>query len=488
MRFAACFFVILCLIAIPEGAPAQSGSSSLPAIHGLLLLSDDDSPPVSPWSKSYGHGGTYAEYHTYGLDATAEGGVVFSAESSYGGRGGYDFWVVRLNADGAVAWERGIGGPSDDHAKAVRQTSDGGFILAGDSYSFRTGDHYCDIWVVKFDGSGEIDWQHTYGGTHTDVPADVRETFDGQGVSTGYILAGYTQSFGAGGYDLWILRLDASGGIVWQKTYGGGSNEFGRSVLPASDGGFLVVGNTYSFGAGAGTSDVWVLKLTGAGIVEWEKTLGGPADEVPYSVGPAEDGGYTIGASTGSFGAGNVDFWALHLNAAGGLAWQYAYGGASNDYPRDLEKSEDGGYIMTGWTYSFGTDNNDAWVLKLDTEGALQWQKRYNKPYDYEGEILNGPDWAYAVVQTTDGGYALSGDTDWWDSDRNSDSWVFKIDGQGVLGCDMATDTAAIRDGSGEVTEGTQHSYSAADTAANTGTPVTSTYQSVPEVFVHCEP
>lgn len=486
MRFAAFSIVILSLTALPANAPAQPGPS-LPAICGLLLLSDDTAPPsVSVWSRSYGHGETYAEYHTYGLDATTDGGLVFSAESIYNGQGGYDFWVGRLDADGAVVWERGIGGSSGDYAKTVLHTSDGGAIVTGDSYSFRTGDRYCDIWVVKFDGSGGIDWQHTYGGTHYDIPRDIQETFDGQGVSTGYILMGYTQSYGAGGYDFWVVRLNASGGVLWQKTFGGSSNEFGRSVLPTSDGGFVVVGNTQSFGAGG--SDVWVLKLTSAGLVEWEKTLGGTGDETPYSVRLAGDGGYTIGASTNSFGAGNFDFWVMHLNAAGGLTWQYTYGDAANDYPRDLEKTADGGYVMTGWTYSFGVDNNDAWVLKLDAEGAVEWQKLYNKPYEYEEEILNGPDWAYAVAQTTDGGYAFSGDTDWWDSDRNSDVWVFKVNGQGVLGCDMETDTAVLRDGSAVVTEGTQHSYTVGDTAAVVGTPGASTYQSVPEVLVHCEP
>jgi hypothetical protein len=487
MRFAFLSVFILSLIALPARSPAQSGPPSLPAIHELLLLSDDaSSPPVSVWSKSYGHGGAYAEYHTYGLDATTDGGLVFSAESIYNGEGGYDLWVVRLDADGAVVWERGIGGSAGDYAKTVRQTSDGGFVVTGDSYSFRTGDRYCDIWVVKFDGSGGIDWQHTYGGTHYDIPQDIQETFDGQGVSTGYILTGYTRSYGAGGYDIWVMRLDASGGVLWQKTYGGSSDEFGRSVLPTSDGGFVVAGDTESFGAGA--KDVWILKLTSAGLVDWEKTLGGTGDETPYSVRLAGDDGCTIGAGTESFGAGNDDFWVIHLNASGGLAWQYTYGGTDSDYLRDLEKSADGGYIITGWTYSFGIDYNDAWVLKLDSEGAVQWQKLYNKPYDYEGEILNGPDWAYAVAQTKDGGYAFSGDTDWWDSDRNSDSWVFKVNGQGDLGCDMATDTAVIRDGSAGVTEGNQHSYTVGDTAAAIGTPEAATYQSVPEILVHCEP
>jgi len=446
------------------------------------------------WSRTYGHGDTFAEYHAYGLDATDDGGLVFSSQSTFNGAGGYDNWVVRLDTEGSVLWEKGFGGSSEEEPEAVIQTSDGGFIVAGESYSFRTGDRYCDVWLIKLTGSGAVDWQHTYGGANYDMLSDIRETFDGMGVSTGYILTGHTQSFGAGGYDMWVVKLDTQGAVEWQKTYGGSLNEFGRSAQPAPDGGFVVVGDTQSFGAGS--RDIWVLKLTGAGVVEWEKTLGGTSGEIPYSVQVAEDGGYVIGATTASFVSGVDDdgnFWVIKLDAAGGVVWQYTYGGVADESFRDLERTDDGGYVMTGWTYSFGEPfysslYNSAWVVKLDGAGAVDWQKVYSYPYEDDAETINAPDWAYAVVQTSDGGYAVSGDAEWWSLDRNSDVWVFKVNGQGELGCGIGADTTAVQDGSAQVLEGTDHTYTAGDTTAVVLTPDASPYESGPELYTQCGP
>lgn len=445
------------------------------------------------WSRTYGHGDTYAEYHTYGLDATDDGGLVFTAESIFNGQGGYDFWVVRLAADGTLVWERGIGGSSGDYAKKVRQTSNGQFIVAGESYSYHTGGSYCDAWIIQFNDAGAVAWQHTYGGTGTDSIMDIVETFDDQNDSTGYIAAGYTNSFGAGGRDYWVMKLDPQGGIEWQKTYGAGGDEFGRSIQSTPDGGFIVVGDTQSFGAGS--RDIWLLKLSASGAVEWEKTFGGASSEIPYSVQAAPGGGYVIGASTASFVAGaedDGDYWVVKLGNAGEIVWQYTYGGTADESFRDLQITSDGGYVMTGWTYSFGelfnTDlNNSAWVLKIDGVGAVDWQKAYSYPYDNEGETINAPDWAYAVVQTLDGGYAVSGDAEWWSTDRNTDAWIFKVDGQGELGCGIGIETNAAPDGSASVVEGTDHSYSIGDSTAVVMTPEASSYMSGPEVIAQCD-
>ena len=459
---------------------------------------DSDSAEVTvtvtgaAWSRTYGHGGGYAEYHTYGLDAADDGGLVFTAESVFNGQGGYDFWVARLDDRGALMWERGMGGSSGDYAKKVRQTSDGQFVVAGESYSYHTGSRYCDAWLVKLTDTGEVDWQHTYGGTGTDAVSDIREVVDGRKASGGYIVVGHTTSFGAGGYDIWVLKLDTRGAIEWEKTFGAASNEFGRSVQPAPDGGFLVVGDTQSFGAGG--RDVWVLKLSSTGAVEWEKTLGGTGNDTPYALQVADDGGYVIGATTSSFVSGaddDGDFWVMKLDATGSLAWQYTYGGASDESLRDLAKTTDGGYVMTGWTYSFGEPffsdvNNSSWVLKIDGAGVVDWQKVYSYPFENEGEAINAPDWAYAVVQTADGGFAVSGDAEWWSSDRGTDAWIFKVDGQGKLGCGIGADTTAVPNGGANVADGTKHAYTAGDTAAVVLTPDVSSYKSGPDVNAQC--
>jgi hypothetical protein len=394
------------------------------------------------WSKTYGHADWYCENRTYGLDATDDGGYVFAARSFYDASGDgdweTDFWVVKLDADGNIQWEKRFGGESLDHPESVLQTADGGYIVAGKSYSYRTGDHYCDMWVIKLNSSGGIEWQKTYGGTGYDMPNDLQETFDSQGVSSGYMLAGYTTSFGAGGYDAWVLKLGNFGTVEWEKTYGGTGNEFGRAIRQVFDqdgnpDGYVMAADTQSFGAGS--CDAWVIKIDNSGTVEWEKTYGGSGLEVPQSIQVANDGGYVVSAWTDSFGAGKHDFWALKLDAVGSLVWQYTYGGSETDTAQDLEKTADGGYIMTGWTLSFGVDSFDAWVVKLSDAGHIQWQKSYNVTYTYSGD-----EWAYEVAQAADGGYVVAGESDAGD-DRSSDVWIFKVDSAGSLGCGIETDS-----------------------------------------------
>ncbi|MDY6969889.1 MAG: cadherin-like beta sandwich domain-containing protein [Spirochaetota bacterium] len=443
---------------------------------------------ISTWSKTYGYGETYCEYHTYGFDSTDDGGYVFTAEGIHNGAGSYDYWVVKLDSGGNIDWEYIFGGSSIEGVKSVIQTSDNGYLAAGDSYTFRTGDRYCDIWLIKLNNLGGIVWQKNYGGTGTDVPKEVQETFNNQGDSTGYLLIGYTTSFGEGGYDIWVLKLNTSGGIEWQKTYGGGDDEFGRSIQQVFDqdgdpDGYLMTADTQSFGAGG--RDVWLVRLDNSGIVEWEKTYGGGSSEIPYSVQVANDGGYVVGADTSSFGAGGSDFWAFKVDASGDLLWQYTYGGVENDSARDLQKTADGGYVMTGWTYSFDSIMNDAWVVKLNSTGGIDWQKIYNKPIDGYPDF--GSDWAYAVVQTSDGGYAISGDTDWESSERNCDVWIFKLDSNGALGCGIETDTDAVPDDSAIVTVNDTNPYSTSNTSANVGDTACSVNSLVPDTFTQCD-
>jgi len=437
------------------------------------------------WSKTYGLADWYCEYHTYGLDVTDDGGYVFAAEGDIDGWND-NFWVVRLDSQGNVTWEQGFTGTSLDHPQVVRQTSDGGFIVAGESYSFRTGSSYCDIWVIKLTSSGTISWQYSYGGTGYDTPHDLQETFDEQGNSTGYLLAGYTTSFGAGGRDVWLVKLGNSGSILHEIALGGAGDERGKSVAPTPDGGCIVVAYTQSFGAGG--RDIWAVKLDSVYSVEWEKAFGGTGDEYSCSVVCTDDGGYVVGAYTASFGAGENDFWALKLDADGNLVWQYTYGGTGTDTAQDLAKTDDGGYIMTGWTLSFDVESYDAWVVKLDSTGLIQWQKAYDIIYDYGTYTYNGSEWTYGVVQAADGGYVMAGDS-WPGDDRDSDVWVFKVDSTGALGCDMDTDTSAVENSTVSVTTviDTSELSSMETTDAVVNATTCSSYNAAPNVFTQCE-
>jgi hypothetical protein len=207
-------------------------------------------------------------------------------------------------------------------------------------------------------------WAKTYGGGDFDGADSIQQTTDG-----GYIVAGKTGSFGAGDGDIWVLKLNASGDVVWQKTYGGGGWDEAFSIQQTTDGGYIVAGTTGSFGAGG--DDGWVLKLNASGDVVWQKTYGGKEWDEASSIQQTTDGGYIVAGTTGSFGAGGYDFWVLKLNASGDVVWQKTYGGGDHDEATSIQQTSDGGYIVAGWTKSFGAGGSDFWVLKLDASGDV---------------------------------------------------------------------------------------------------------------------
>ena len=292
-------------------------------------------------------------------------------------------------------WARTYGDTGDDENPVSIQTSDGGYIVAGRTNSFGAGND--DVWVLKLDTDGAVEWQYTYGGTGNEGPNSIQQTSDG-----GYIVAGDTNSFGAGGWDAWVLKLDSDGAVEWQYTYGGTGTEVASSIQQTSDGGYIVAGYTYSFGAG--NNDVWILKLDSDGTVEWQCTYGGASYDVSRSVQQTSDGGYIVAGYTYSFGTGDSDFWVLKLDSTGNVDWQYMYGDAYSDYAYSIQQTNDGGYIVAGETDPFNVDPNldsDFWVLKLDSAGNVEWQNAYG--------IFFWWDWASSIQQTNDGGYIVAG-------------------------------------------------------------------------------
>jgi hypothetical protein len=209
-----------------------------------------------------------------------------------------------------------------------------------------------------------VTWQKTYGGSGPDSAYSVQQTSDG-----GYIVAGTTSSFGVGAYDVWVLKLDSTGGVTWQKAYGG--FDTAHSVEQTSDGGYIVAGTTSSFVGGV--YHVWVLKLNSTGAVTWQKAYGGHSDDGASCVEQTSDGGYIVAGYTTSFGAGGADVWVLKLDSTGGVTWQKTYGGSRDDIANAVQQTTDGGYIVAGETTSFGAGFNDFWVLKLDSDGGIVW-------------------------------------------------------------------------------------------------------------------
>jgi len=316
------------------------------------------------WQKTYG--GTEDSIGRT-LQQTSDGGFIVAGETKSFGSGGYDFWVLKFNAKGKVQWQKVYGGPDDDRARSVQQTSDGGFVVTGYTYSFGAGKS--DILVLKLDSLGNIEWQKTYGGEGDDRAPRIGQTAD-----DGFIVLGFTDSFGAGKTDFWVLKLDSSGNIQWQKTYGTDAAEIGYSIVPASDGGFALTGWTGSWPR----SDIVVMKLTESGDVQWKGAYGGGGMDHSFFIEQTRDGSFAVAGATNVFvsadripGKFQSDWWIFELAGARNIKWQKNYGGSSPEEAWCVRQTADGGFIAVGDTMSFGAGENDFWVMKLDANGGI---------------------------------------------------------------------------------------------------------------------
>src|SRR4030043_1064114 len=219
------------------------------------------------WAKTYGL--SSSEY-SYVIQQTTDGGYIMTGTTT-AHFGGYDFWVLKADAAGNVMWDKVFGGTLDDIPNALKQTTDGGYIIAGRTQSFSAGGF--DYWVIKLDPAGNAVWQRNYGGTSDDLAYGIQQTTDG-----GYIVAGTSLSYTAGGYDVWILKLDSAGGVTWQRRYGGNGTEWPYAIINTSDGGYAVAGYESSYSPGG--NDIWVLKLTSDGSISWQRAHGGTSAEI----------------------------------------------------------------------------------------------------------------------------------------------------------------------------------------------------------------
>jgi len=308
--------------------------------------------------------------------------------------------------------QKTFGGSGYDYASSVKQTTDGGYIVAGYTGSFGAGSS--DVYILKLNPDGSLAWQKTFGGSDYDVAHSIQQTTDG-----GYIVAGYTNSFGY--YDAYILKLNSDGSLAWQKTFGGTGYDEAYSIQQTTDGGYIVAGKTYPFRAG--DYDIYILKLNSDGSLVWSKTFGGTGYDEAYSIQQTTDGGYIVAGLTGSFGAVWYDAYVLKLDSDGSLAWQQMFGEDGYDAAYSIQQTTDGGYIVAGVTGLFGSGSDDAYILKLNSDGSLAWQKTFGG---------SGSDLANSIQQTTDGGYIVAGVTKLFGA-AYDDVYIFKLDSNGEL-------------------------------------------------------
>jgi hypothetical protein len=365
----------------------------------------DAEETTSVWSAGYrltlssfraSFGGAGVE-ESYSVQQTTDSGYILVGRTSSYGAGGDDVWLVKTDASGNEVWDRTFGGTGGDEGYSVQQTSDGGYIVVGETESYGAGGR--DVWLIKTDASGNRVWDKTFGGTGDDFGNSVQQTSSG-----GYIITGGTYSYGAGGWDVWLIKADASGNKVWDRTFGGPKNDFGNSVQQTSDGGYIITGSTMSYGAG--DEDVWLIKTDSLGSRVWDKTFGGTGLDEGYSVQQTSDGGYIVTGSTESYGAGEDDVWLVKTDASGNELWDKTFGGQLDDEASSIEQTSDGGYIVTGLADSYNPGCGKAWLIKTDADGSEAWDRKFAEAVLEAGNC---------VRQTMDGGYVISGVTedDW---------------------------------------------------------------------------
>jgi len=434
--------------------------------------------PAIEWQNTIGGNGYDA---LWSLQKTADdgsilGGVSYSnisGDKTENSNGSFEFWVVKLDANGDIQWQNTIGGEGDDRLHSLNQTSDEGYILGGWSDSNNSGDKIenslggRDYWVVKLDATGAIEWQNTIGGNGDDVPFSLQQTTEG-----GYIIGGWSDSNisadktenGKGGIDYWVVKLDATGVIEWQNTIGGGDGDALSSIQQTLDGGYILGGSSYSNISGDktensnGGNDYWVVKLDATGAIQWQNTIGGNNDDELRSVLQTADGGYILGGFSYSNISGDKaenssglnDYWVVKLDVTGAIQWQNTIGGNGIEHLLSLQQTADGGYILGGVSASNSSGDKtencwgplDGWVVKLSATGVIQWQNTIGG---------NAWDGIISVHQTTDNGYILGASSDsnisgnktencWGDYDY----WVIKLAPETVPTAEAPTTPAKL--------------------------------------------
>ena len=385
--------------------------------------------PVIDWQKCLG--GTNNDFAA-SIIQTSDGGYISAGFSNSidfdvtGNHGDNDVWVVKVNSTGVLQWQKSFGGSLSDNAHCVIQTSDGGYLISGNTESYdgnvtnnhtSSSGHY-DSWLIKIDSLGVIQWQKCYGSTGSEEASSVLETSDG-----GYIFTGFNElnngnvSGNHGNFDIWVVKVNSIGVLQWQKSFGGTGNDRGNKIIATNDGNFIICGYTGSFNGNVtsnnGADDVWIIKFSSIGNLIWQKCYGGTSYDQGYGISTTNDGGYIfVGNSYSNNGdvtlnKGGGDFWVVKINSTGLLQWQKCYGGSNLDLVAEIIQTVNGEYIVVGTTSSTNNDvignhggSSDGWLLKLNSIGTILWQKCIGS---YSGDGLQD------IKKTNDGNIIVVG-------------------------------------------------------------------------------
>jgi hypothetical protein len=445
------------------------------------------SPISKIWDRTYG--GSNSE-ELISLIRTADGGYLLGGSSKSGAgkdkseasRGDGDFWVVKLNANGSKAWDKTFGGSGSDWVNDMIMTPDGGYLVGGSSDSGAGGDKTepsrgdTDYWLIKLDANGSKVWDKTIGGDDTELFGYVTISADGSILLAGDSFSGAggdKTEASRGGFDFWLVKLNANGSKAWDKTFGGSAWDHLNSFITTEDGGYLLGGiydsdpNDEKTEESRGNTDYWIIKLNANGSKAWDRTFGGGDIDVLTSMLRTADGGYLLGGYSYSGIGGDkteasrkkeedwwlriADYWAIKLNDDGSKAWDKTLGGSGNDVLMSVLVTTDGGYLLGGRSHS-GADadktevsrgESDYWLVKLNANGSKMWDKAFG-----------GNEWDEftSLITTTDGGYLLGGSSDSGVGNEKteiprgeSDYWIVKIREKGPLSASEMEEASGVQ-------------------------------------------
>jgi hypothetical protein len=344
-------------------------------------------PPEIEWDRTYGGDSSDA---AYSVCSTSDGGYIIVGDTrSYSAE--TDIYLVKTDGMGDVDWFRVIGGADYDDARSIKQTTDGGYIIAGTSSSFCN--EYTDMYLVKTDSNGDTTWTRTYGGSDLDYAESVVQTLDG-----GYVLAGCTRLFSGAFFEMYLVKTDSMGNTSWSETYAGADDRKAYSVQQTRDGGYIIAG--YNPFYGGIEYDIYLLKTNNQGDTLWSRIYGGSDIDRAFAVQQTIDGGYIIAGSTTSFGAGYEDVYIVKTDSLGDTLWTHTYGGTDGERANSIQQTANGSYIVAGITSSYGSGEGDLYLIKIDGVGDTLWTMVYGSP-DNEG--------GSSIDQTIGGGYIVAG-------------------------------------------------------------------------------
>jgi len=412
-------FTLLCLtllLGVSSIQVVNGGSVTETASRGCSLLKNQNSQQTMhiisssvgdiQWSQSYGDIG---DDWGYAVIQTADRGFVLAGTTFNNETGDYDAWLVKTDTSGMPQWDQLYGSYADDWAYTIIQTADGGFAFAGTTYSGSFGLGEWDGWLVKTDASGEYQWDQLYGTDEDDEVYAIIQTADG-----GFALTGTTFDNETGNYDAWLVKTDVGGDQQWDQIFGSYEDDWGYAVIQTADGGFVLAGTT--FNNETGDNDAWLLKTDASGEYQWDQLYGTDEADEAYAAIQTADGGFALTGTTFDNETGDYDAWLVKTDASGEYQWDQLYGTDKDDEAYAAIQTTDGGFALAGYTDSSGVGVWDAWLVKTDASGVVEWTQTYGDEED---------NWVESVIQTADGKFVLAGTTFNNETD-DYDFWLMK--------------------------------------------------------------